>query len=97
MPNLPELIGIFVAVLELVSRPDNEFGYSGWNDASDARQEIDEILRGLAKGEIPRVATVMFLPTGPLQELGTSSGWGDEFLELADQFDVAMSTSCESK
>jgi hypothetical protein len=31
----------------------------------------------------------LFLPTGPLQELAISSGWGAEFLRLADRYDCA--------
>lgn len=31
-----------------------------------------------------------FIPTGPLQEVSISSGWGDEFCALADRFDAAM-------
>ena len=32
---------------------------------------------------------MLFLPTRPVQEVGLSSGWGDEFLELASRFDRA--------
>ena len=31
----------------------------------------------------------LFLPTGPIQEVSLSSGWGDEFVALADRFDLA--------
>jgi len=43
----------------------------------------------LERGELPdRLAMrVLFAPTGPLQELSLSSGWAQEFLELADAFD----------
>ena len=33
---------------------------------------------------------VLFLPTGPIQEVSLSSGWGDEFVALADRFDRAV-------
>jgi len=29
----------------------------------------------------------LFAPTGPIQEVSLSSGWGQEFLELAERFD----------
>lgn len=29
----------------------------------------------------------LFIPTGTLQEVSISNGWGDEFLTLAEQFD----------
>jgi hypothetical protein len=33
---------------------------------------------------------VMFAATGPIQEVSLSSGWGQDFLGLADKFDTAM-------
>ena len=30
---------------------------------------------------------MLFLPTGPIQEVSLSSGWGDAFVALADRFD----------
>ena len=33
---------------------------------------------------------MLFLPTGPLEELSLTEGWGDEFCALADRFDVAV-------
>jgi hypothetical protein len=38
----------------------------------------------------PYELRVLFAPTGPIQEVSVSSGWGDAFLELADRFDDAM-------
>ena len=32
---------------------------------------------------------MLFLPTGPIQEVSLSSGWGDAFVALADRFDLA--------
>ena len=53
--------------------------------------EIDGHIRALLKGGGNRVGmTVLFLPTGPLQELSLDEGWGDEFCALADRFDVAV-------
>ena len=55
------------------------------------RYEIDGHIRALLKGGGNRVGmNVLFLPTGPLQELSLDEGWGDEFCALADRFDVAV-------
>ena len=32
---------------------------------------------------------ILFAPTGMLQEVSTDSGWGDEFLDVASDFDRA--------
>ena len=36
--------------------------------------------------------SVLFAPTGPMQELSIDSGWGQEFIALADRFDEAMAS-----
>jgi hypothetical protein len=50
------------------------------------------LLSQLKAGEFPSADSlrVLFLPTGPIQEVSVSSGWGDAFLELANRFDAAM-------
>ena len=40
---------------------------------------------------------VLFLPTGPIQEVSLSSGWGDEFVALADRFDAAAARSAAAR
>jgi len=34
--------------------------------------------------------SVLFAPTGPIQEVSLSSGWGQGFLKLAEDFDAAV-------
>ena len=91
MPDYPALIDILKKVKALVSRPENVFDWSGWEDSVDACQEIDAAIAALERqAGVPRSLDILFLPTGPLQELAMSSGWGDEFLGLADEFDTVM-------
>ena len=55
------------------------------------RYEIDGHIRALLAGGGNRVGmNVLFLPTGPLQELSLDEGWGDEFCALADRFGLAV-------
>ena len=37
--------------------------------------------------------SLLFAPTGSLQEVASSTGWGDAFLRLAARFDEAASGS----
>lgn len=87
------LLEVMGEVRALVARPGNDFGWSGWTDSQEALEEIDPLLGLLEAGALPPLAnlTVLFLPTGPLQELSLSSGWGDEYVELASRFDDAVS------
>lgn len=80
---------ILESALELVSLPDNDFCWSSWENADEGKIEIESIIQLLASGGLPDKLTVsvLFAPTGPLQEVSLSSGWGDPFLKVAEKFD----------
>jgi len=85
------LIDIFQRARDLVARPENDFAWSSWRDAEHALEEIDGIISRLRNGDIPDqfAMSILFAPTGPMQELSLSSGWGNRFLQLASEFDEA--------
>ncbi len=76
-------------VRALVALPDNNFDWSGWENAEKALAEIDAVVEKVRQGQTPLTAEILFLPTGPLQETSLSSGWGKEFVEIADHYDTA--------
>ncbi len=84
-----DLIGVLREARDLVARPDNDFTWSSWVDTDHALGEIDFLLAAV-RDRKSISASVVFAPTGPLQELALSSGWGDAFLALADRFDDAV-------
>ncbi len=90
--NLHSLIAIFDEIRGLVLREGNSFAFSGWADSSEACTEIDQVWTSLRSEDfvVTSQLTFLFLPTGPLQELSISSGWGDEFIELVNRFDEAI-------
>jgi hypothetical protein len=75
-----------------LQRPDNDFAWSSWNDAAEAVSELTAHIATLDAGKLPPKLdlTVLFAPTGPIQEVSVSSGWGEEFLSLAERFDCAV-------
>lgn len=93
--SLERLADIFERVRDLVARPNNDFAWSSWRDVDDALEEIDGILTALRAGQMTDRLTmsVLFAPTGPMQELALSSGWGNRFLQLAAEFDETMAQS----
>lgn len=97
MPNLKELIDVFEEARRFVALPDNDFAWSSWIDTEQALAEIDGILDRLRSGSLPRGMSILFAPTGPMQELSLSSGWDDPFMALASRFDAALAdaSSCE--
>ena len=83
-----ELAEMLLAACQLLARPDNNFDWSSWEDCSAAISEIDRLLEKLKNDDLPSYSavSVLFLPTGPMQEVALSSGWGDEFETLASRF-----------
>ena len=92
MPSVGKLISVFEETRELIADPGNDFAWSSWAGREDAIEEVDGILSALRSGVLPGKLSmvVLFAPTGPLQEVSLSSGWGGEFLALAERFDEAM-------
>jgi hypothetical protein len=92
MSTAAALLDIFLRARDLVARPENDFSWSSWRDVEAALEEIDGILSRLQAGDLPERAdmSILFAPTGPMQELALSSGWGNRFLGLASEFDAAV-------
>lgn len=95
MPSLPKLISVFEDARELLAQPGNDFSWSSWADGEAALEELDGILSALQSGVLPAGLSmeVLFAPTGPIQEVSLSSGWGEEFLVLAERLDEALAVS----
>jgi hypothetical protein len=76
----------------LLARPQNNFAWSSWTDAEAALSELDALIASVCDDTSPdlRSLSALFAPTGPIQEVSLSSGWGQTFLELAERVDAAM-------
>ena len=87
-----ELIKILNKTHDFISRPENDFTYSGWQDCQDALDEIDSLILRLKKNDMPDKLEIkiLFAPTGPVQEVSLSGGWSEEYLVLAYKFDGAI-------
>ena len=74
----------------VLALPSNDYVWSSWEDADAALCEIDGLISAVESGALPdRLdVSVLFAPTGPIQEVSLSSGWGLEFIELAARFDA---------
>jgi hypothetical protein len=96
-----ELEQVLNDAIVCLSRPDNVFTWSTWSDRQAAWDELDGLVARLSAGDVARQDLAMlFAPTGPIQDVSSPSGWGGEFLALAERFEAAMSSapwcpSCE--
>ena len=83
-----ELIRVLEEARRWLALPGNDFVWSSWADQAAALREVDEGLAAVTRGEQADL-TILFAPTGDIQEVSLSSGWGQEFLVLARRFDAA--------
>jgi hypothetical protein len=89
MPYKIELLTLLDKVLDLVSLPGNDFIFSSWSGVDEAAREIQRYRSEILQDDFTHLARleVIFSPTGPLQELSLSNGWGTKFIDLAEKFD----------
>ena len=85
------LLKILQETRALLARPENNFDWSSWENGEAALKEIDSLIASVCNGALPdpKQLALLFAPTGPIQEVSLSSGWGDMFLELAKRMDAA--------
>ena len=90
------LIDVLRASIELLSLEENDFAWSSWEVSAMAVAEVKKILAIVESGGIPEqlALAVIFAPTGPMQEVSLSSGWGEAFLKVAERYDYAAKGLC---
>ena len=71
--------------------PNNDFAWSSWEGPESALPELNGLIAALEARQVPPRSglTVLFAPTGSIQEVSLCSGWADEFLALSARFDAA--------
>src|SRR5687768_8490191 len=86
------LVEVLREARRFLARPENDFAWSSWEDTTAALREMDGLIGRIESGDMPKRSDleVLFLPTGPIQEVSVSSGWGEEFVEFASRFDTAV-------
>lgn len=84
------MLTVLAEIRELLAQPDNDYSWSSFLDNDAALEEIDAIVTEIqSTGHAPLMLRVLFAPTGPIQEVAISSGWGETFLVVVDRFDAA--------
>jgi hypothetical protein len=86
------LVKVLQEARGLLACPTNDFMYSQWDDEREATAHIDAVLERIRRGDRVNLSdlALLFAPTGSIQEVSESSGWGSHFLELATRFDNAI-------
>lgn len=86
------LVKLLEKTKEVLLIEGNDFSWSSWNDSKEAVAEIDDLISKLKAEQTVELLDieVLFSPTGPIQEVSLSSGWGQAFITLANQADVVI-------
>ncbi|MBN1316955.1 MAG: hypothetical protein JXA42_15855 [Anaerolineales bacterium] len=87
-----EIIRILDKVVDKQSLPHCDVVGSHYDSQTDAIADIKDHIERVKKSDCSRRQDfkLLFAPTGSLQEISIYNGWGDEFLDLANQFDKAI-------
>jgi hypothetical protein len=94
LPRVPRVVPLaqrYCGARALLALPGKCFDWSSCADADSALLEVNALIAVLDAIRLPnrRVVSVLFAPTGPIQDVSKSRGRADEFLDLADRFDEA--------
>ena len=92
MVNLDEVIDVLETVVRILKLPGTDVAWSRYQSGDEAVADVNHHIGRLRGGDPSHIVdlTLLFAPTGSLQEISISSGWGDAFLDLAARFDRAI-------
>jgi hypothetical protein len=90
--RIDEVIGILQQVKHIVELPGTDVAWSRYNIVEEAVEDIDQHIDRLRRGDLSKIEylTLLFAPTGSLQEISISCGWGERFIYLSARFDRAI-------
>ncbi|MGG1555620.1 hypothetical protein [Paenibacillus ferrarius] len=86
------LIELLLKVRSYVDSPNTDVSWSRFKDVDEALGYLDACIERLRQGNGSDIGDlkIIFAPTGSLQEISISSGWGNEFIEISNRFDDVM-------
>ena len=83
------LIKLLNEIIELVSTQDTSMVWSTYDTKEVLILELKNYIQRLQNNDFSPIEQLisLFLPTGDLQEIAISSGWGEEYLSISKKFD----------
>ena len=87
--EIKSIIQILRVIKEHVSVKGTNVLHSSFNTNEEVIDCIDDHINKLSNYDTSALEEliVLFLPTSDFQEISISNGWGEEYLELAKEFD----------
>jgi hypothetical protein len=87
-----QVLNVLRHARRLLARPDNDFRWSRWDNASEATAEVDKFIAQVEANRPldARALSALFAATGQIQQISLSSGWSSQFLRVAARLDAAL-------
>jgi hypothetical protein len=84
-----ELLEIVNEVITICEVSPQYVDWAGYRDQDELLADLRDHASRLRSGDTSRLPElrVLFLPTGPLQDISVDSGWADKYMRLAGRFD----------
>ena len=82
------LLSVLATTKELLLRSETE----GWpdEDPNEVAQAIDKIISHIMEPKqnpLQKFSSILYAPTGPIQEIAIANGWHNAYLTLSEEFD----------
>ncbi|MFX1281959.1 MAG: hypothetical protein ACFFA3_21600 [Promethearchaeota archaeon] len=89
-------IETIISILELIKKyiavPETNLKHSIFDTKEDIINELNNHILKLKIEDFSKIEDliILFSPTSDLQEISLDSGWGKKFLEISENFDLAI-------
>ncbi len=92
MTEFDEVVDVLATIVRILKLPGTDVAWSRYQSGEEAVDDINRHIGRLRRGDPSHIddLTVLFAPTGSLQEIAINSGWGEAFLDLSARFDRAV-------
>ncbi|MHA1989025.1 MAG: hypothetical protein ACW98D_20585 [Promethearchaeota archaeon] len=83
------LIRLLNEIIEIVNTRDTKMVWSTIDTKEELLLELENHIQRFQNNDFSSIEQLigLFLPTGDLQEIAISSGWGEEYLSISKKFD----------
>jgi dATP pyrophosphohydrolase len=83
------LVNLLDEIKEIIRTQDTDVLWSSFDTKEDFLKELDNHIQRFQNNDFSSIEKLigLFLPTGDLQEIAISSGWGEEYLAISKKFD----------
>ncbi len=89
MNKIKEIIKVLEKVREIIVNYEMDLSYSTYESEKQLISDLEVYITELKTNDLSckKEISVLFAPTGDLQEIAIDSGWSDEYIELAKIID----------